>query len=326
MTQPAPQQPRELSDLVEWLIYQHSQDQQALAAKTAAGLRLLWPILQFARLDETTTTWLHAVTLQIQADFDVSEQTAFEFVQNLKWAVEPLSDPLEKVNTTFPVADVQNAMRITGPVHVKSIVNTAPADEVMARAEVTSTGAGVKHVMNGGRGEVQQLVERDAPKRIRDRKPIGYRRVTDENPCYFCAMLAARGATYLTAESFDETNRKIRDIKQNGKVVARRAFVGEGNFKVHDHCQCTLVPVYSKRSQFDARALNFREQFKKVSGFPASDQLKEFRKIYIPPSAPVAAPVVDVESVRANREAIRNALGANAPQVVAYDQLIRKLA
>lgn len=60
---------------------------------------------------------------------------------------------------------------------------------------------------------------------------IGYVRVVDANPCPFCAMLASRGAVYRS-DAFSHSN---------------ALFSGDGEFKVHDGCGCTLEPVYGKR-------------------------------------------------------------------------------
>jgi len=53
----------------------------------------------------------------------------------------------------------------------------------------------------------------------RDRKAIGWRRVTDGNPCAFCAMLASRGPVYRDAAAAD-------------------------GLKYHAHCGCGAEPVY----------------------------------------------------------------------------------
>lgn len=69
-----------------------------------------------------------------------------------------------------------------------------------------------------------------------------YRRVTDGNPCSFCAMLAAR-SDYRTAESagsvVGHTHRTVAGLVYSGRRRGRRA-VGE---KYHAHCGCTVVEV-----------------------------------------------------------------------------------
>lgn len=324
-------QPQALPDLAAWLVYQHQQAQQQLATTTAYGLAALWPILQFMRLDETTSTWLHAVTLQVEASFRESEKLAYEMVQGVRWAWLPDAPPLALVENTFPRTDVQTSLRVTGPVSVKRAL-PAPPDDAMARGKVNSAGAGVKHALNGGRAEVLQLVARDKAPRKDRRTVLGWARVTDGNPCHFCALLASQGAVYLNDGSFDQSNSKVRDIKNsNGDVVARRAFADGKKpsvVKVHDHCQCSLRPVYSVSDKWDARAKNFLEQWNNLdaTGLDYKEQVKEFRKFYVPPSPYEVAPPVNLDAVRANREALKSGLGASSPQVAYYDRIITKLA
>lgn len=439
MTSPQQEEPRALTDLVEYLTYVHQQEQESLAAEAALGLSLLWPILRFADLDGSTPSWLHATTLQIESKFRESEALAFDFVQGVKWASLPLSDPLERVATAFPTRDVQTAMRVTGPVSIKVRQPPAPvqiwdaggadiapqlpavsadglspaAESVMERAKLESTGVGVKHVMNGGRGEVQTLVQKDfvaaerevkavarssgetqvldrmfatlqgheaelaelresggsagrierleslvAPLRERladyvptvvpDRsgspvvKPakrdkrmdldaakaardaIGFARVTDSDPCYFCAVLASQGAVFLSQDAFDVSNSKIREANKWRKE--RRAFLGDGPAKVHDHCQCQLRPVYRKSDGMDKRAKKFLKQWETLTeGLGGKEAMSAFRRGYKPPAPNYGPPVVDLEGVRRNRELIAARLG-DGPQVAGYDKFISQLA
>lgn len=383
MTQPqTPQQtqPKPLSDLAYWLAVQHQQQQQEIADKTAAGLALLWGILQYDRLDETTPAWMHAVTLQVEQQFRVSEQAAFDFVQGSKWAVEPFSDPLKKVKTVFPLKDFQLAMRATGPATIKAATQRAfaapvrqsdvltgglapevPArdvsgisNDVMALGKLTSTGAAVKQVLNGGRGEVQQLVVIDAKDRFANRQPIGWARFTEDSqngPCYFCAILASQGAIYYSGSSFDRSNSKIRDFgvpkaqmtgepyvdallqKLNERdpvqgKVQRRAFLGDGPAKVHDHCKCTLRPVYREEDSMDARAKYFLRQWKnsgKGMGLKWQDQIKQFRRDYKKPPPYDVRPAVNLAEVRRNRELAARELGEDSPQVKWFDRTISAL-
>ena len=347
-------QPKALSDLAFWLAVQHQQEQQAIAAKTAAGLSLLWPLLRFDKLDETTPGWLHAVTLQVEPQFRASEQAAFDFVQGTKWAIEPLSDPLKKVDTVFPTRDFQLAMRATGPAAVKRGTKTAfsppsgnseplfrgvppevqqqnlerLSNDLMAWGKLNSTGAAVSQTLNGGRGEVQQLVVIDAQKRFRERKVIGWARFTEDSangPCYFCALLASQGAVYLSANSFARSNSKVRE--PNKWRTGRRSFVGDGPAKVHDHCKCSLRPVYRNEDAMDDRAKYFLKQWNKSdkAGRDTNEQIKQFRREYKLPPRYDENPAVNLAAVRRNRDLVSRELGSNSAQSKWWDRQVRKL-
>lgn len=368
-------QPQALSDLADWLAIQHQDEQQQIANSTAAGLAILWAILQFRRLDESTPAWLHATTLQAEQKFRESEQAAFEFVQGSKWAVEPLSEPLTKIDTVFPTQDFQLAMRATGPVAVKRATGKAVTglqrdseplldgiapevyeanlnalmDDVMSFGKLNSTGAGVKFALNGGRGEVQQLVIKDARERIKNRQTIGWARFTEDSfdkktgkrtgPCYFCALLASQGAVFLDATSFDRSNNLIREPvpeerRRGNNRSTRRAFIGDGVAKVHDHCKCMLRPVYREQDKYDERADYFLDQYKDMfkenpwlrnPALGGSQNMAEWRKWYKFPPAYVDKPAVNLAAVRRNRELVAQELGAGSPQVKFWDRQIKAL-
>lgn len=77
--------------------------------------------------------------------------------------------------------------------------------------------------LQGGRRTVVEAVQED-------RQARGWARETRGDCCYFCAMLASRGAVY-------------KDEHTAGRT-ANAKFVGEGEFKFHNNCHCTAVPVF----------------------------------------------------------------------------------
>lgn len=374
MTQPQTREPQALHDLAFYLAVRHQEEQQQIASRTAAGLAMLWSLLQFDKLDATSAAWLHAATLQVEQQFRISEQASFEFVQGTKWAVEPLSEPLRKITTLFPTEDFQLAMRATGPTSVKratGIAFSAPVNysealsrlavqnvpgealntqfvlnriteleaakerrdaaiavvenDAMAAGKVNSTGAGVKFALNGGRGEVEQLVLLDATERLKNRQVIGWARFTEDSgtgPCYFCALLASKGAVYLTDTSFSRSNSMIREPVQNPRGNnrrKRRAFIGDGPAKVHDHCKCTLRAVYTTEGKMDDRAKFFLEQWSK------SSSMKDYRANYVMPPPYEANPAVDLPAVARNRDSLAQSLGTDSPQFKWYDLKVSEL-
>lgn len=345
-------EPQPLPELATWLTLRHQEEQQQIADKTAAGLALLWSVLRFDRLDETTPAWLHAASLQIEEKFRESERAAFNFVQGTKWAIKPLSKPLREVRTVFPTSDVQVALRATGPASIKRATSMAIAapvrdpqaltvdapqlvprmdlsslvDDLMAAGKLNSTGAGVKFALNGGRGEVQQLVAQDA----KTETEIGWARVTEDSatgPCYFCALLASQGAVFYNADSFKRSNDLIRDPVKGARGnnrTTRRAFVGDGVAKVHDHCKCSLRPVYRQADSLDERARFFLRQWNRFQGSGSPDEkMKNFRKSYVqPPPYQIVLP--DLLKVVRNRDLLAARLGEGSSQVRWYDRLIEE--
>ena len=322
----------------------HQQQQESIAAKVASGLWLLWPVLGFSRLKETTPAWLHASMLQVQSGWDSSAVEAAEFVQHSRWAMEPGAPPLDLIRIEFPAAATAKSLEATGPGRVRQLM---PGDEseIMTKAQKASSGVGQALALNGGREQVQAQVLKMAPERKSNDLAIGWARFTENgngknSPCYFCAMLASRGAFYLTEDSFKKSDSQIRDIKRNGKVVERRAFVGNGQAKVHDHCRCSLRPVFSLKDSRDERANYFLDQWKTYGkGGKGEDgkyhtAMQNFRNNYIPPAPYRPGDVLSLEerrsaiaTARQNRDVLlfNRGLGENSPQVAFWEGVSQRL-
>lgn len=89
-------------------------------------------------------------------------------------------------------------------------------DAARDKAGAAQAAAVSRMVENAGRGAVFDAIQADG-------KALGWVRVSDGDPCAFCAMLLSRGAVYKSAESA----------------------YGDGDL-YHDNCQCVAVPVFTR--------------------------------------------------------------------------------
>lgn len=88
-----------------------------------------------------------------------------------------------------------------------------PADQDALDAALTQVeGVVATLALDPGRNTVLDTVAADP-------QAIGWARVTEADPCYFCALLATRGAVYKAEETAD--------------------------FKSHDNCRCSAVAVFT---------------------------------------------------------------------------------
>jgi hypothetical protein len=154
--------------------------------------------------------------------FDLGERSGVRFeIPEIDW--EPIDRKMEV------------DLNIAGPIGQKSKIGKGKTQrEARDISFVESSGAATRHVLTGGRQSLLTLVEGDM-------QAIGWVRVTDGDPCYFCAMLASRGPVY----------------KRNSFSQSDPRFTGPGTVKVHDHCACTLEAVYSRNSAWPGRAQEF---------------------------------------------------------------------
>jgi hypothetical protein len=184
-----------------------------------------------------------------------------------------------RTRVTFEVPELNNdrndratrvSLTVTGPIAQKSKIKRGKTLRV-ARDEsfVESSGAASRQVLTGGRQSLMQLVQDN------DRL-VGYARVTDSDPCYFCAMLASRGPVYRTPKRAGPNQRG----KQNPR--AGLAFVGEGGFKVHDHCACTIEPVFTSSTGWPGRAREFQKLWNDNirNRYSGDDAVRKWRQVY----------------------------------------------
>jgi hypothetical protein len=110
-------------------------------------------------------------------------------------------------------------------------------EQAARSAFARASGSATRLILDSGRGTVARSVRAD-------REALGWIRVTDADPCAFCRMVASRGPAFKSAKS------------AGGGANAK--FEGGGEFKFHDHCQCTAEPFYegskvpALNEQFDA--------------------------------------------------------------------------
>lgn len=139
---------------------------------------------------------------------------------------------------------------VTGPVGQKSKIKRGRSErEARDASFVESSGAASSQVLTGGRQSLLRLIEADT-------RLEGYVRVTDGDPCYFCAMLASRGPVYRTPK--------------------------RASFSAHNHCACTAEPVYTSDTAWPGRSREFQQLWNRyIRGRYSGDEaIRQWRKIY----------------------------------------------
>ncbi|MDN5931872.1 MAG: hypothetical protein L0I24_12555 [Pseudonocardia sp.] len=141
------------------------------------------------------------------------------------------------------------SLTVTGPVGQKSkAARGKPLQVARDESFVEASGAATRHVLTGGRQSLLTLVEGDM-------KAIGWIRVTDGDPCAWCALLAGRGPVYRSEQT--------------------------ASFSAHDACACSAEPVYSRDTLWPGRAAEFRRLYREVTaGTSGRDSINAFRRAY----------------------------------------------
>lgn len=144
---------------------------------------------------------------------NVSYWQALNFYNKSRELLGIIEPPPDVEEPPFPTNAFMASMIWTGPRYAQALVARGKTEN-LAQVVGRSIGRAVtKHVLNAGRTTLIQAARQDP-------KAFGWARITDMDPCDFCAMLATRGPVYKNNKTAGELN------------------------KWHDGCSCTVVPVF----------------------------------------------------------------------------------
>lgn len=221
------------------LTEQHRVVQLGIRAQALRDFSRLWPLWSptdaksFAGLVTATST-LVRVYHPISTGAAASYFTAFRAAENVDGTGVP-------VLATVPAdAAVAASLYATGETATRQAIDAGRTPEAaMQVAFVRTSGAVSRHILNGGRDTILQSV-------ARDEQALGWSRITDSDPCYFCLTLAARGPVYKTEETAD--------------------------FPAHDHCGCGAEPFY-RGAAWPDRSREFRDTYEAAQQFGLDEGL-----------------------------------------------------
>ncbi|MEC4857152.1 hypothetical protein R2325_16380 [Mycobacteroides chelonae] len=317
-----PQEQGQMKALEAYIAYRtllHSEDQEAIAAALALKLYPVWAIQRFTELDVSTPLWVSSALPLVKTAYLQSQRVAAVYAEDIRYATLATEDPLPMVVPDverleklpahrfstefipsvsrdpnrqpvvrfdeFPLSDVAKSLVINGNYEIKAHM-PGPEEDLMYSGLANSTGAGIRQAINGSRNVTRNLVKFD-------RRIIGYARFTDGNPCWFCAFLASRGGVYKKG-SFIESDAKRTAPKNPPEVPEEYSRIA----KVHNHCRCTLRPVYSKAQSMDDEAKFYYKQWTDLTesnyGKSGKELIQLFREQYQVYERP-APEVVDVQ-------------------------------
>lgn len=245
------------------LTEQHRKAQLRLRASFLRELTKLWPLLDVEQLDETAAEWIHVVAELILRWRRASADRALSYYEAFRRAEtgQELPQPETYVGLDVPsLPAIRTSLAVTGPIGFKSALARGLTPTRARTLSFTSVaGAASRHVLNGGRSQLVQTA-------TVDEMAVRFSRVTDGDPCAFCAMLASRGAKYLSrATGFRTTERSKR---------------GPGK-EYHDHCGCQVEPSFSVDSPGPQRNKAFAQLWAdSTEGLSGKAARNAFRRAY----------------------------------------------
>ncbi|MFD7705707.1 hypothetical protein [Streptomyces sp. NPDC059786] len=119
---------------------------------------------------------------------------------------------------------LEAALDVTGPVEFKKAIAAGKTpQQAIDTAAVRMVGSTQYLALEGGRQTMQRSIDADE-------RATGWARVTDGDPCAWCAMLASRGPVYKSAKTAGDPRR--------------------GGNTYHDHCACQAWPAFTLDEPF----------------------------------------------------------------------------
>lgn len=248
----------------------HRAAQLATQAGSLRNLVLLWRAVDATDLSGTIDSFVQAAVLLAGQGFESSAGLAARYYPLFR-TVEGITGaaPAIRLAQRLPTDYVAGQLRGAA---LSGIINARRAGQSVDLAQrnglVKVMGTMGKLVLTGGRMTVTDAVQRD-------RKALGFARVTSGSPCPFCRALAARGPVYKTERS--------------------------ASFETHDHCNCSVEPSYDRSMTPDAErfaaqyaaAQRWARENDTGSTGTGNNQLNNFRRYLAGGATAGASPVTE---------------------------------
>ena len=156
-----------------------------------------------------------------------------------------------------PAAQVETSLAVTGLTsYERGRRSGRDPGEALDVAIVTVTGAAERLVAEGGRKAITESAKSDS-------EAVGWFRLPGPSPCWWCAMLASRGAAYGSRESASTT---------------------EDGDSYHDHCACEPWPVFSRTEELPPEVQTWVDAWS--ASATTSDPMADFRQRVAEATAP----------------------------------------
>lgn len=207
------------------LTEQHRATQIQIRARALSDYLKLWPIWEGD--EDSFRQMVVAAIVLVRVYNGLSSSAAGNYFESFRQAEGAPGRALARLADPIDEEMVTTSLFVTGRDSVASSLKAGHSGEEARKAALTKTSGSVtRHVLNGGRDTLLDSVAADKEAR-------GWARVTDSDPCAFCALLASRGPVY-----------KSDTVK----------------FQAHDHCDCTAEPVY-RGAEWPGRGKEFKDLY-----------------------------------------------------------------
>lgn len=222
---------------------------------TAADLRKLWPAFDPTDISGSWNVIEPLLVQLIQSRRPLSATIAANYLDSFRDAEDIPGTAKPVLDGGLTADEIIPNLRLLGPSSAKRLASQGDDDSLISSTTFSNVeGEMSRQILNGGRQTILDTVSNDS-------QAVGYSRVSDGDPCAFCAMLCGRGAVYNSEES--------------------------GSFEAHRNCYCSAEPVYSSDQPLSASAQQYADVYRQAAkAVPKSTSdwsaavRREFRRQY----------------------------------------------
>lgn len=234
----------------------HRRAQLTIRARAIQQIIALWPALDLNDLERSFPPFSLAADALIQAASRESGGTAAAYYRAFRSAEGVAATNLQRIVRTSPIPTAQVVASLgtsTFASYRGALSRGSTPAQAAQKALEDTVGTTARLSLIGGRQTLAGAIQRDP-------RALGFARVTDGNPCFFCAMLSSRGAVYT-----EDT-----------------AITAADGDRYHDDCGCTMEPVFSRDKYFaPGRSAEFSQLYaESTSGLTGKDAVNAFRRAY----------------------------------------------
>lgn len=200
--------------------------QALLAAQMARQILRVWRDLMNPAKVDASWPAVRAALMPIvqQARVQSAALAGVAYMEARRAAGVPDGDFDPEGPLRLAIARLESSLDVTGPVEFKKAIAAGRSpQQAMDAAAVRMVGSAQYLALEGGRSVINRSVDADE-------MATGWSRVTDADPCAWCAMLASRGPVYKSAKT-------AGDPRQGGN-------------RYHDACACQAWPAFTLDEPF----------------------------------------------------------------------------
>jgi hypothetical protein len=215
---------------------------------------------------DTVTAWLRLAGVLLRRYRGLDATLAQQYMQRAR--LVELGEPGPIVGpSAMPDEQIARTFLHTGPDTIERKLHTGSTSTQARAAALTSTlSAGSRLVLDAGRDVVDLTVRADDA-------ALGWMRVTDGDPCAFCAMLAGRGAVYKERGNAGADDVPVPEAEQ--LVPGGIGFTTSW----HNGCGCQVVPVFTRNPQRPATSVAAENLWKAATtGLPNAERFNAYRR------------------------------------------------